>query len=208
MNLRNTYVIDDDVRLEDRSSGSIVSVQLLGGIDDGMVPHPVDSLWGHMCRRFGEEDAHWDWRYLIDREEAIDDGGFGFSVVLNDRLQGMMLIRPGEGTEGPAMHVGWVGSAPWNRGWIRRSALCREVYDRDGRLPWLSGTGRLLLFTACRVSLDLGFEGRLTLDSLPGAIEFYRSKCHFHLAGIIDEMKSTPMELGSEGARRFLGLAR
>ena len=61
------------------------------------------------------------------------------------------------------IYVDGVASAPWNRQFIQRP-------------PKLKGVGTALLVFARTRSIELGYEGRVGLHSLPGAEEFYENQ--------------------------------
>ena len=60
----------------------------------------------------------------------------------------------------PLVYVEAIATAPWNRSDIEQP-------------PWLKQVGTLLLLFARQRSVDLGYDGRVGLHSLPGAEGFY-----------------------------------
>jgi len=125
-------------------------------------------LWKEQLRLYGQEDKFWDWefklQFIIRRQENRE----GYAIEYEGETQGLMLIetqlhgsRLKEGKR--LIYVDGVASAPWNRQFIQRP-------------PKLKGVGTALLVFARTRSIELGYEGRVGLHSLPGAEEFYENQ--------------------------------
>ncbi len=126
-----------------------------------------DSEWMELLRLYEQEDKFWDLSVkpkLISRYENYE----GYAVEYQNQTEGLLLIETQEHgsqlTPGKRLiYVNYVASAPWNRKVIQRP-------------PKLKGVGKaLLLFTRSR-SLQLGYEGRVGLHSLPGIEKFYENQ--------------------------------
>ena len=90
------------------------------------------------------------------------------------------------------LYVDYVETAPWN---------IKEITDRIRYAP----IGSRLLADAVRLSLDMGFEGRVGLHSLPAAESFYRLKLGMHDRGPDDKYGLMRYcEYDPEGAIRWL----
>jgi hypothetical protein len=121
-------------------------------------------LWLDLLRQYGQEDKFWSWA-LKERVFLRQDNYEGYAIEWQERTQGLMMIEtqrhrsqivPGQ----RLVYVSAIATAPWNRRIIRR--------PRD-----LQGVGSILMQFARKRSLDLGFEGRVGVHSLPEAERFY-----------------------------------
>lgn len=123
------------------------------------------SKWKEQLRLYGQEDKFWDWefklKFIINRQENRE----GYAIEYSGETQGLMLIetqmhgsRISEGKR--LVYIDGIASAPWNREFIQRPSK-------------LKGVGTALLAFARNRSIELGYEGRVGLHSLPGAEEFY-----------------------------------
>ena len=126
--------------------------------------HKWERSWRKRLARDAEDDATWNWRRHVERGRTLD-GYLSLAAVSADRLEGLMslsiagsLCDPGE----DLVYVEYVAVAPWNR---RRRAP-----------PEILGLGRALLRTAVRVSVEMGYSGRIGLHSKPVSEGFYRDK--------------------------------
>ncbi len=126
------------------------------------------SNWKEQLRLYGQEDKFWDWefklKFIINRQENRE----GYAIEYSGETQGLMLIetqmhgsRISEGKR--LVYIDGIASAPWNREFIQRP-------------PKLKGVGTALLAFARNRSIELGYEGRVGLHSLPGAEEFYENQ--------------------------------
>ena len=110
------------------------------------------------------EDAHWDWNYKV----AIRQGILAyeqFVIEVESETQGMMIINTTNYTSRiekskPLVYIEYLAVAPWNRKIIVSNPKYKLV-------------GSLLFFQAIGESIDKGFEGRIGLHSLPGAVDWY-----------------------------------
>ena len=112
------------------------------------------------------QDWHWDWIKLNDIATKYDSYKI-FSVVCNGKLQGLMrTITEGydcriKSQKGKAVvYIDRLAVAPWNR------------------YPWFDPrqyrlVGEVLMGTAISLSIEVGYKGRICLNSLPQANDWY-----------------------------------
>lgn len=111
-----------------------------------------------------EESSHWNWR----RKLTGIRGQFGrqeFAIECDGHTQGIMLLDLNKASRIPAtkgesiVYVDYLQAAPWNR-----KSLC---------VPQFRLVGSILIAASISLSLDLGFDGRIGLHSLPQSEGFY-----------------------------------
>lgn len=124
-----------------------------------------NSTWKEQLKLHGQEDKYWDWEFKLQFVIRKQPNREGYAVEYDQETQGLMLIEtqmhgsrltPGK----RLVYVDGIASAPWNR----------EVIQSP---PKYKGVGTALLNFARKRSLELGFEGRVGLNSLPGVEKFY-----------------------------------
>ena len=123
------------------------------------------SKWKKQLRLYGQEDKFWDWEFKLQFVISRQPNREGYAIEYEGETQGLMLIETqmhgSRLTEGKRLvYVDGIASAPSNRETIQRP-------------PKLKGVGTALLAFARTRSVELGYEGRVGLHSLPGAEEFY-----------------------------------
>jgi len=120
------------------------------------------------------EDAHWHWDEYISMAEIYPQQLACFTLLADGRVQGLILLElKHENERGEQdIHALRISTAPWNR-------LPNKQFKY---------AGSLLLATAVKFSFERGCEGRLWLESLPGAEGFY-----LHL-GMIKLSERSPEE--------------
>jgi hypothetical protein len=136
------------------------------------------------------EDAHWRWDEYILMAELFPHQLACFIMVAEGEAQGLTLVElEHENDLGEKdIHGLRISTAPWNR-------LPHKRFKY---------VGSLLVATVVRLSLTRGHDGRLWLESLPGAEEFYRR------LGMIELSKRDPKEslvqfkFDARGAASFL----
>lgn len=108
------------------------------------------------------EHAHWDWKGKTNPFWASQWRFTG--VFLGENCEGLMAVRTKSKssrlTKKPVLYVDFVEVAPWNS---------RNLTDT----PRFSGVGTLLVTDAIRMSLDIGWKGRIGLSALSQAKGFY-----------------------------------
>lgn len=123
-----------------------------------------ENLWREQLKLFLQEDKYWDWLFkfgFISKQENLE----GYAIECEDITQGLMMIETemhgSRDTIGKRLiYVEAIASAPWNRIEIKRP-------------PLFKGVGTALLKFARLRSVELGYEGRVGLHSLPSAEKFY-----------------------------------
>lgn len=144
------------------SSGELISADLVNLSDKHVEDY--EQHWQPRLKEFSQEDQDLSWRFkeqLANRQANYES----YAVEYNGMTQGMMLLEtqyhwsmftPGQ----RLVYVETVVSAPWNRIYIQRP-------------PHIKGVGRGLIEFARQRSQVLGYNGRIGLHSLPGAVQFY-----------------------------------
>ena len=133
----------------------------------------LESQWGR-SRDAHAEHGHWDWtnksgELLLPSRKAM-------AVEVEEEFQAVMLLvvagrfSRGPDSGAPVVYVDFVEVAPWN---IRGDTT-------PGRYI---GVGTHMIREAARLSVELGFQGRVGLHSLPQSIGFYRHRCGMNLLG-------------------------
>ena len=115
----------------------------------------------------GMEHAHWDWRNKIERAvkgrlllSAVECGGEVHGLIAVASAPRYSVVTSGANV----LYVDYIEKAPWN---------IRTPTDP----PRYEGVETVLLADAIARSLDLGWEGRIGLHSLPSADGYYRKHC-------------------------------
>jgi len=151
--------------------------------------------WEPELVRARADDASWDWLEYIARGRRLD-GVLVLAVLSGTRLEGLLSLSTGasrlaEGSE--LVYVEHIATAPWNRDGLSDS-------------PEIKGLGRLLMRTAIRVSVLLGYEGRVGLHSKPVSEAFYRDKLGLRDLGqeMVEDGEWVYFEASPEVARRML----
>lgn len=112
------------------------------------------------------EHAHWDWRH----KHEVTEGLLVYQMLgieHADQMQGLMLLQtagvfcriPSQTNKG-LVYVMFIATAPWNS----RIIVANPHYGQ---------VGTVLLAAAIKISLDLGFNGRVGLHSLPQSEDWY-----------------------------------
>ncbi|MBW4667145.1 MAG: GNAT family N-acetyltransferase [Cyanomargarita calcarea GSE-NOS-MK-12-04C] len=126
-----------------------------------------ENIWMGLLRLYQQDDKFWDLEtklLMISSYHSYE----GYAVECNDQTEGVLLletqlhgsqITPGK----RIVYIYYVATAPWNREAIQRP-------------PKLQGIGTALLLFAISRSLELGYEGRVGLHSLPGYEKFYDNR--------------------------------
>jgi hypothetical protein len=119
------------------------------------------------------ESSHWNWAGKADR---VDRGELSLvAIECQGDIQSLMAIpnqpRPSVLNPGEQLvYVDYLETAPWN---IRF----------PGQPLRFLGAGAAMIAEAIIISLELGFEGRVGLHSLPQAELFYSNKCMMNRVG-------------------------
>lgn len=120
--------------------------------------------WKPMLRQFSQEDKYWDWAF---KQQSADnhDRYECYAIEADGQMQGLMMLetqwhKSKMRANQPLVFVDAISAAPWNRVQVVRPPRFRRV-------------GSVLLEFARTRSEALGYEGRVGLESLPGAEGFY-----------------------------------
>jgi hypothetical protein len=142
------------------------------------------------------EDAHWEWP--AKWRDRITLEWSSFAVRCGGHSQGLMFVHLLRRCRLPSqvnqhlVYIDLLSTAPWNR-----PRLCPD--------PVYRGVGVVLLTEAILLSKDEGFEGRLGLHALPGAVDFYGKKCGMDSLGNDPGYHSLPyFEMTAEQAASFM----
>lgn len=155
-----------------------LKIELKRGVDNtsveaylvDLVQRHVDDYvndWVESLRLFSQEDKYWDWifklRYIANQENLE-----GYAVECENKTQGLMIIETQ--MHGSRLNIGkrlvyvdGIATAPTNRMEIQRP-------------PQFKGVGQALLNFARIRSVELGYEGRVGLHSLPRSEGFYEKQ--------------------------------
>ncbi|KYC38143.1 hypothetical protein WA1_37995 [Scytonema hofmannii PCC 7110] len=121
--------------------------------------------WKDLLRQYLQEDKWWDWEFKLQSIISKQGNREGYAIEYEGETQGLMMIEVemhgSQIMRGKRLvYVDGIASAPWNR---------LEIQNP----PKLRGVGSTLLMFARSRSLELGYEGRVGLHSLPRAEKFY-----------------------------------
>jgi hypothetical protein len=119
------------------------------------------------------ESSHWNW---TAKEQRVEHGELSLiAVECEGEVQGLMaipiqprptLLYPGK----KLIYIDYLETAPWNQ--------------RSPSWPLrFLGAGAAMIAEAIIISIELGFEGRIGLHSLPQAESFYSKKCLMNRIG-------------------------
>jgi hypothetical protein len=124
-------------------------------------------LWEPMLTGSGQDDEYWNWARksrrstLLPGDElyAIECGGVTQGLLMLDVLKKRCLIE--SQLRRRLVYISALATAPWNRPMITNP-------------PTYKGVGGNLIDFAIARSHELGYQGRIGLHALPGALGFYR----------------------------------
>ena len=123
-----------------------------------------DRLWQPLLLEFDEPDAGLSWDFK-QRRAAEHENYECYAIEYDNLTQGLLMLE----TQNHWSQFDWgkrlvyvehIMTAPWNR----------TTIQRPGRFK---GVGTALMAWARRRSQDLGYRGRVGLESLPRAVQFY-----------------------------------
>ena len=144
--------------------------------------------WSEWEYEKNDEDRTWEWDEVFEEAEQSDSGIECYALYADERLHGLVSfdLQGHSSSGGCALIVDYVATNPCNR---RGDAGLKDV-----------GTA-LLAFAVCR-SRELGWKGRLWLESLERAEPVYM---HLGFAKLPGRSKDghALFELGEVGAARL-----
>lgn len=133
----------------------------------------VAKKWAQRLRDHGEEDSSWDWAVLTSECPAGARGKKRryehYSLWVTGELQALMILEVSGGRRLtrerslPQIHIEYLCVAPHNRPGIQQP---RKVI----------GCGAAMVRFAITLSAGRGWQGRVGLHSLPGALTFYKKQ--------------------------------
>jgi hypothetical protein len=151
------------ISLEDGQTGLPIEAEFL----PLSLNHVADyeQHWVPLLDNEQDEDVQaFNWR-LKQRWATSATGREAYALLVEGRVQGMIFIEVNRHTSRSRnrtrlVYIESLAVAPWNR------------YSK-GRSRVLKGVGKALLFYAKERSIELGYQGRVGLESLPGSVGFY-----------------------------------
>ena len=169
--------------LRERNSGAkvLASVHPMGKADIAQW-----SLWAY---RRDDEDKTWEWPEILEKSRSGSTECYALSA--RGRLEGLACLDiKGQATaSGHALVVDFLASRPENRG------------------GGLKDVGTAFLAIAVHRSRELGWAGRLRLESLPGAEGYYMRLGFTKLPGRSEDGFAV-FELSEENANQLLNHAQ
>ncbi len=145
--------------------------------------------WSWWAYRKDDEDRIWEWAKIF--EESQSGRTECYAIYASEQLQGLACFdTKGEATaSGHALVVDYLASRPENRG------------------GGFKDVGTALLAIAIHRSRELGWAGRLWLESLPGAEDVYTHLGFTKLVGRSEDGYAM-FELSEENANQLWDQAR
>ena len=127
----------------------------------------AETLWEPLLQGTGAEDEYWDW-VAKSRRATLLPGDELYAIECDGVTQGLMTIdvlkkrcQIESQLRRRLVYIRALATAPWNRPAITNP-------------PTYKGVGGNLIDFAIARSYELGYQGRIGLHALPGALGFYR----------------------------------
>ncbi len=127
----------------------------------------AETLWEPLLQGTGAEDEYWDW-VAKSRRAKLLPGDELYAIECDGVTQGLMTIdvlkkrcQIESQLRRRLVYIRALATAPWNRPAITNP-------------PTYKGVGGNLIDFALARSYELGYQGRIGLHALPGALGFYR----------------------------------
>jgi GNAT superfamily N-acetyltransferase len=148
----------------------------------------VEQFWQGLLLKSDEPDAGLSWRFKWGLATRLGNNYEGYALECEGLTQGLLLLetqtRWSFFDRGQRLvFVDVVMTAPWNRLPIQRPP------------EWI-GVGTALMTFAQTRSLELGYGGRVGLQSLPEAVRFYSrlgmTRLELEPADIVDASEKLP----------------
>lgn len=194
------------IPIKNRATGEYELATLIEDVDAELAS-TFQKAWSDSQAAIGQQlqdrdvavPEHFGWHWGRKLEDARSEPVRCFAIVHAGSCQGMLLLSlegmPSRRLQTPVsktLYVEYLQSAPWNL------AL-------PGRTPEYSGVGISLIQCAIKVSLESGFDGALSLHSLPGAQPFYQRLGFDDFGPDLNEGRLHFMELAAGKAAILLG---
>lgn len=161
-----------DIFLTDASTGQLRQAELWDGIEERhIIEHETkwaesqSALLAQLPPGHHEESSHWKLRDKVDEIRGLI-GSQTFAIECDGETQGIIFLDLNQGswfgtTRGESIvYVDYLQVAPWNR--------------RTLTSPRFVGVGTVLMSVAANFAIQMGFDGRVGLHSLPQSESFYR----------------------------------
>ncbi len=124
-----------------------------------------------------QQPRHWHWNWERKEQQLGDFGLSFYGIECEGELQGLMKVdlakyaaRLPTQARMELAYIDYLEAAPWNVG---------EIANALGQKPRFATVGLNFFAAAVGLSLDVGYEGRVGLHSLPNPIteRFYEKTC-------------------------------
>ncbi|GAA6614790.1 GNAT family N-acetyltransferase [Scytonema sp. NUACC26] len=131
-----------------------------------------ENQWAELLRQYKQQDKFWDLMVKLRMISRFDNYE-GYAVEYENQTEGLLVIETtmhgSQITLGKRLvYIYYIATAPLNRKIIQNP-------------PKLQGIGTSLLLSTRERSLELGYEGRVGLHSLPGYEKFYDNRGMYDL---------------------------
>jgi len=127
----------------------------------------AENLWEPLLQGSGQDDEYWNWVSKSRRSQLLP-GDELYAVECEGITQGLMMIdvlkkrcQIESQFRQRLVYVCALATAPWNRPAV-------------ATFPLYKGVGGNLIDFAVTRSQEMGYQGRIGLHALPGALGFYR----------------------------------
>lgn len=199
------------VPLKDMATGGIVFSDLWFGLSAEQLTQ-LSEIWKPISAAVEADDSQWHWSKIKNRTcVGYDNDCYIYTIVFGNIVQGVVFVNQSEKMRSrgsrscKALVVAYIAAAPWNRRMVREDSRFRLPVAKDGTaFPYLVGVGKTLIAFASSLSKELGHGGRLIVEAVPNAVDFYQRRCHFiEVPSPTSESGLIRMELTSMGVQRF-----
>lgn len=153
-----------------------------------------ETYWKPRLQASNEQDSHWEWK---KKASLLRTPNYELYALECDRItQGLMILeidchcsRLKEGKS--LVYLDFLAVAPWNRPSLQQPPMYKAV-------------GSALLTFAVGRSIDLDYEGRLGLHSLPKATGFYERLKMINFGPDDSKQDLNYLELSEQEARNIV----
>ena len=168
--------------LRDRASGAKIPA-----IVRPMVESDIRQ-WGEWTYENDDQDAGWEWDKILNEPGRSSGGIECYALCAEDRLHGLASfdLRGRATSAGHGLVIDYLATNPCNR---RANGGVKDI-------------GKVFLGLAVHRSRELGWNGRIWLESLSNAERFYERVGFAKLAARSEEGNAA-FELGKVGADRI-----
>lgn len=156
-----------------------------------------------------QQPRHWHWNWERKEQQLGDFGLSFFGIECEGELQGLMKVdlakrtaRLPEQARLELAYIDYLEAAPWN---------VRDIAEALGQQPRFGTVGLNFFAAAIGLSLEVGYEGRVGLHSLPNPLteRFYEKTCKMTPVFRDPQMQDLQyFEMTSAQAQAFLAEAQ